>query len=358
MLIIKHNMGREKRFSSELVSTSYIFILILHLFIYLPGCSTSDKKTDREVAENVKEVEGIDDIKLTDFTLGAGDSVEINVYRKKFPEPLLSVGDTLEIFVYRNEQLSRKIMIDYSGKIMFPMIGDVQAAGVSIFELRDKIRDRLANYILDPQVTVNVSSTESRKISDLSKTVKIDSTGMISFPILGNLEAAGKDVFELRDTIKNGLSTYIMDPQVTIDVTSIKSSKVMVLGEVNNPGVYTLDSPKRLFEILLNAGGVTDDAKLKNVLLIRKSAGQSNVESLNLKSLYKEGDLTQNAFLKSGDIVYVPKVLISNVSWFFQHLSKIVSPLVNTESGIILWPKVKDVFKGEDKDTNFSIQAR
>lgn len=221
--------------------------------------------------------------------MGSGDKNEY-ANNIRISEFILGVGDTIEISVYRQDDLQRTVKIDNSGKIMFPLIGDVQAAGVGIFKLRDVIRERLSKYLVDPQVVINISTVQSQKI--------------------------------------------------------------MVLGEVNSPGVFVLDTDMGVLESISKAGGMTKDAKMGNVLLIRRGYGKPTVMSLNLKKVLKEKDVSENINLQNGDIVYLPRVTIASVSRFFSHLSEILSPFVMLETGMVLWPSVKDVLQGKDLGTS------
>ena len=195
---------------------------------------------------------------------------------------------------------------------------------------------------------------------DLKKTYKIDSSGRLMFPLIGDVEASGRSVFKLSDEIRDRLPRHIVNPQVTISVTAVQSQKIIVLGEVNNPGVQTLDSSLSAVDAISKAGGMTVDAKLSNVVLIRRVNGKGEVTTLDLDSVIKKGEWRHNRFLQSGDILYVPAFTIANVSWYFGHLSKILSPIVNLESGIVLWPQAQDVLLyGESASTTpLSIPAR
>lgn len=204
---------------------------------------------------------------------------------------------------------------------------------------------KVSEFILGAGDTIAISVYRN---DDLTKTAKIDSSGRIMFPLIGDVQAAGKDIFAVRNEMQERLSKYLVDPQVTISVTAVQSQKIMVLGEVNNPGVFALDSNISTMEAITKAGGMTNDAKMSNVLLIRRKEGRPEVLSLDLKKALKKGDVTENRELQSGDIVYLPAVVIADVSWYFSHLSKILSPIVNLESGIVLWPQAVDVLRGTD----------
>ena len=193
---------------------------------------------------------------------------------------------------------------------------------------------------------------------DLKKSVKIDPPGIIMFPLIGDVTAVGKDIFQLRDEMQKSLSKYLVDPQVTITVTAVQSQKVMVLGEVSSPGIFTLETELSIMEAITKAGGMTNNAEMSNVLLIRRNKNKPDISSLDLKKAIKKGDLSQNKILQGGDIIYLPAVKIADVSWYFTHLGKILSPIVNLESGIVLWPQVVDVLEGKNTSSTFAIPTQ
>lgn len=205
-----------------------------------------------------------------------------------------------------------------------------------------------ADFILGVGDTIDVAVY---KHDDLKRSVKIDRTGMVMFPLAGDVQAAGRSIFEFRDELQAKLSKYVVEPQVLVSISGVQSQKIMVLGEVNSPGILTLDGSYTIFEAITKSGGMTADAKMNNVVLIRRGKEKAEFSTVDLKQAYKSGNLSQDTALQSGDIVYVPAVAIANVSWFFGHLSRILSPITSLESGIVLWPQVKDVLTGEDGTT-------
>lgn len=74
---------------------------------------------------------------------------------------------------------------------------------------------------------------------------------------MGDVQAGGISIFQLRDKIQDGLSKYIINPQVSVGVTAVQSQKIIVLGEVNNPGLFGLDTPLTAVEAISKAGGFT-----------------------------------------------------------------------------------------------------
>jgi polysaccharide export outer membrane protein len=236
------------------VSLTIIFYLLLN------GCSTTTS-TSKDVEDTVSP---------------ATEETPKGIEVKEF---ILGPGDQIEIFVYRHDDLKRTVQIDTSGKITYPLIGDVRAGGLSIFMLRDIIRDRLSKYVIDPQVSVSV--------------------------------------------------------------VSVQSQKVIVLGEVRNPGFFTFSNSMSILEAISRSQGFTLDAKQESVLLIRGGLNEPELFVLDLKDTLHKGDLSQVVNLQSGDIIYVPTTYIANVSRYFAHLSKIISPMVSAVSGYYIGQRIE-----------------
>ena len=167
---------------------------------------------------------------------------------------------------------------------------------------------------------------------DLKKSIKIDNSGMISYPLAGDIKASGLGILQLRDAIRDKLATYIVSPQVSINVTSVQSQKFTVIGEVNNPGVFNLENPVNLLEAMAKSGGFTQDAKQKSILLIRGGISSPELVKINLEDTLNDGNFTHNINVQNGDIIYVPATVIANVSRYFAHISKIIAPFISMES--------------------------
>lgn len=175
---------------------------------------------------------------------------------------------------------------------------------------------------------------------DLSKKVRIPPDGINTFPLIGEIPTRGISIHQLRKNIKESLSVYVVDPQVSLEITSFKGQKIFILGEVNMPGAYQIDTPTTVIEAIARAGGYTLDGKYSSVVLIRGGPEKPELKKLDLKKTFVKGDLSQNVYLKSGDVVYVPRTFISNVDRFFKHFENIIKPFVWTEQGIVLGDRI------------------
>ncbi len=195
------------------------------------------------------------------------------------------------------------------------------------------------------EITINVWRHE-----DLKRTVQIDPSGNIYVPLAGKVEASGLTISQLSEKIASGLSKYLVDPQVDINVSSLKSRKVHILGEVKSPGTFILDQNMLAWEAISQAGGFTTDANQKKVLLIRSEKGVARVAALNIHDMLKTGKIDQDIRLRSGDVVYVPPSFIANLERFMQRFNNIISPFVTLERGIILEPQAVDVLRGKEEE--------
>ena len=208
----------------------------------------------------------------------------------------------------------------------------------------EKTQDEF-QFILGPrdEIAINVWRND-----DLKRTVQVDPSGNIHFPLIGDLKVSGLTIVQVKEKMTLRLSKYIVDPQVDINVTSLKNLKVYVLGEVRTPGTFDWRNGMLAWEGISQAGGFTTDANEENILLIRSENGKVAVKALNLHSMVKGENLNQDVCLRNGDVVYVIPLVIVDVQRFMDRLYSVIRPLVDIESGIILYPQARDVLQGKD----------
>lgn len=193
---------------------------------------------------------------------------------------------------------------------------------------------------------------------DLKKSVKIDPSGKIMFPLIGDIQVSGKSVFALRDELKERYSVYFVNPQIMVTIAMLSSQKIMVLGEVNSPGIFTLDSDLTIVEAIAKAGGMTSAAKLDKVIVVRRGKEKPELLSFNFNDVLEKGDIAHDVSLRSGDIVYASTKAIVDAGRFMQYISQIISPITMLEGGIAIWPQVKDALKGGGSGTSVSVPIR
>jgi polysaccharide export outer membrane protein len=145
------------------------------------------------------------------------------------------------------------------------------------------------------------------KEPDLSRTdVLVRTDGKISLPLLNDVQAAGLTPLEVKKNMEAGLKKFISNPFVTVTVTTPDSQKIYILGEVLNTGEYPLVKHLTVLQAFALAGGFTEWASKKEIILLRHEDGQDKIYRINYKNIVKGKDLSQNLKLKADDTIIVP----------------------------------------------------
>jgi polysaccharide export outer membrane protein len=158
-------------------------------------------------------------------------------------------------------------------------------------------------YVIGPE---DVLYIHVWKEETLSKAIPVRSDGKISLPLIDEIQAAGLTPLQLKEALLVKLKEFIDIPNVSVIVTEANSFKVYVSGQVRNPGVYRLRSKTSLLQLIPMAGGFTEWANEKKILVIRKENGNEKRMTLNYKKIVKGKAPDSNIDLKPGDTVIVP----------------------------------------------------
>jgi len=140
----------------------------------------------------------------------------------------------------------------------------------------------------------------------LSRTITVRMDGKISMPLIDEIQAAGLTPLQLKESLIQRLKQFIDNPNVSVIVSETNSFKVYVTGQVRTPGVYRLKSETSILQIITMAGGFTDWANQKKILIIRKENGKEKRIIVNYKKIMKGDDPRSNIILKAGDTIIVP----------------------------------------------------
>ena len=144
------------------------------------------------------------------------------------------------------------------------------------------------------------------KETDLSRKVPVRLDGKISIPLVGEMQAAGLTPLKLKAELIDKFKAYVEVPNVTVTVMEVNSFKVYISGQVAKPGVYPLRSETTILQFISLAGGFTEWANQRKILLVRKEHGQEKRFTINYKKIVSGDDLSQNLVLKPGDTIIVP----------------------------------------------------
>jgi polysaccharide biosynthesis/export protein len=159
------------------------------------------------------------------------------------------------------------------------------------------------SYIIGPEDSLDIFVW---KETELSRKVSVRQDGKISLPLLGEIQAAGLTPLKLKEQILQKLKEFIEVPTITVTVVEANSFKVYISGQVVKPGVYTLRSETSILQFISLVGGLTEWANPKKILLVRKEQGKEKSYTINYKKIKSGEDLSQNMALKPGDTIIVP----------------------------------------------------
>lgn len=163
------------------------------------------------------------------------------------------------------------------------------------------------DYVLGAGDVVRITVYEH---TDLSTLTRISQVGGITFPLIGEVFIAGMREREAEAKIGALLQQggFVKSPQVNLIVEQYRSQQVSVLGEVNKPGMYTIDRGSKVVDLLAMAGGVNAGGGDAAVLIKKDGSEAKGGQSIDLLALLQKGDMTQNLEVTDGDIVYVPRM--------------------------------------------------
>ncbi len=252
------------------------------------------------------------------------------------PGYIVGPGDILSIEVWTYPDISRDVTVSENGDIKLPPMKEkVDVLGLNITLLEDKLESVLSKYLVEPIVFVKVIEFNSQRVIAIGETstgiypLKRETT-LVEFisQIGGPTENA--DIHNMRLIRKDGsiltydLSLLMNDPLERGKVLlaggdmvyfpPLEDNTIYVLGEVSSPGNIPVKENFTLLDAISEAGGYTDKAVTRSIIVISGGIENPKAIRVNLKKVLKEGDFSQNPELNAGDIVYVPKSFVSDLT--------------------------------------------
>lgn len=160
------------------------------------------------------------------------------------------------------------------------------------------------SYIIGPKDLITISVFD---VPDLNITVRISEDGSITLPLLGRVEAGGLTHSQLEKKLADLLEEkYLKNAQVTIFIKEYHSKTVSIIGEVEKPGTYELIGKRTLLQVISTAGGLKDSSSDRIIIIRNYKSGKSKSLTISLDDLMVKGDPRLNIPLLAGDIINVP----------------------------------------------------
>lgn len=177
-----------------------------------------------------------------------------------------------------------------------------QASGAEQPAVKDEAV-KTDTYVVQPG---DVLQIDVWKEKDLQRELMVRPDGGLNFPLIGEMVAAGKTVDQLRNDLKEKLTKYVPDPVVTVAVKEGRGNKIYVIGKVNKPGEFVATRNMDVMQALSIAGGLNPYASENNIKILRRVNGEQKSFGFKYSRVSKGKDLEQNIILQGGDVVVVP----------------------------------------------------
>ena len=159
------------------------------------------------------------------------------------------------------------------------------------------------DYIIGPGDSLHISIWKNE---DLTKLLTVLPDGKVSFPLIGDVMAEGKTVAQLRKELEGRISRFVPTPVLSVLVQQVNSMLIYVVGKVNNPGRFTLNSNIKVLQGLALAGGLNPFAERNKIKIFREEGDDTRIFHFKYDFVSTGKNLEQNIRLKKGDVIVVP----------------------------------------------------
>ena len=161
-------------------------------------------------------------------------------------------------------------------------------------------------YLLGPGDVLRISVYGQQ---DMTSEVRVSESGFITFPLIGLVKATGVPAAGLEMKIAEALKKggFVNKPEVSALITAFRSKQVSVLGQVNRPGKFNLETVSTVADLLALAGGPLISAAADEIVLIQQRDGKTLRQSIDLLALFNQADFSLNHKVENGDVIFVPR---------------------------------------------------
>jgi polysaccharide export outer membrane protein len=159
------------------------------------------------------------------------------------------------------------------------------------------------DYVIGPDDVLTVMFWREK---DMSSDVIVRPDGKITLPLINDVQAAGLTTEQLRDKLTAEAARFIEDPSATVVLKQLNSRKVFITGEVSKPGPYVLTAPVTILQLISMAGGLQEFAHRKEIVIMRSENGKQVTIPFDYTAIARKSKPQQNIMLKPGDTIIVP----------------------------------------------------
>jgi polysaccharide biosynthesis/export protein len=203
----------------------------------------------------------------------------------------------------------KKVLLHVIALVLITLVGVTGPVPVSAGDLADASEGVVSvintgpEYIIGPGDVLDISMWKDEA---LTRQVVVLPDGKISFPLAGQLQAGGRSLRELRQDLEEKIKPYVPEPVLSVEVRQVNSMLIYVIGRVNTPGRFTLNTNITVLQGLAIAGGLNPFARRAKIRVVREENGKSVTFLFNYDDVVEGKHFEQNIELKRGDLIVVP----------------------------------------------------
>ena len=279
--------------------------------------------------------------------------------------------DEISVNVFQQDALTKSVLVSPDGTVDLALVGEIKIGGLTRQEAKTLIIKAYRKYLVDPKIELSITSYNGFQVKVLGM---VTNPGV--YPLRGAkntlLQAVAQaggtspnaqlrqvtilrsaqeimevDLYQILYEGKIGLDVPLM-PEDTVFIPDARNTRVIVMGQVNTPGIVDISSQLTVLEAIMKAGGYIDGAKLRDVWVIRSKSDKSEILHVDISKQLTKGIAPKNQILKAGDIVYVHRGIIAELNYLMDQ----TTPAMRT---ILLGDSVRNAFKGEGSNVQTTI---
>lgn len=320
------------------------FFVLSLMFLALFGCSGKSEysiKANEEVSYNIKSFsfsqEDYPFDYLPEYKISPGDILDVLFQIRTWEkEEKFNIGIDNIItvkFVYAPElNTTQQVLPD--GNITMPMIGRINVFGRSIEKLNTELTEKYSHILKNPDLYITIENSragiqELKKDlhtapRGLSRLVTVRPDGYVTFPMVGDLQVAGKTFDNVTKTLNKKYENVLSGLHVDLFLEKHSGSKLYVLGQVAKPGVYDIAKPLTVEQALAIAGSYNSKARLDNIIVLRKNENKIVAAKIDLTQSFSKNSDHEFFYLIPDDVVYVPQRKLSKVAEIMKDISDVL----------------------------------
>jgi len=266
------------------------------------------------------------------YRTSPGDVLQVG-YFKKPPHASREVyrvqsGDVLDVHMSAHERLTADLTVRPDGYISFYEIGDFKARGKTVAEIRGGLRDAVTAVVPGADVAVFLRRSHAQTDAFLetlkgnlndgaARSVRIKYDGCVNFPLIGEVRIAGKTLPELSTELEALYdSIFHGGLSVSVNMVSAGAGNLVVLGEVRQPGLFSLYAPVHPLEVIAMAGGQLDTAGLDKLTIVRRGEDGTLRRFQPLAERDAPAGTEEPPVVLPHDMVIVPRSTVANINLF------------------------------------------